>query len=342
MVHIQLLRHGHDISSISVRMATVELVPLSDSDTERLKVYPTPFVRYGRRYIKAMPGNCILPKAYEKFKDRYKNWEVRLEDVYVFGFLKTGTTWVQELVWCLQNNCDIDKAKTISGQERVPFLETPVISDFLDEVRPHLDGYFEKLATMDSPRVFKSHLPFGHFPGHFIDKSRVVICLRNPKDTVVSYYHHEKLIGVFDYSGDFETYFDLFMDGLLLYTSYFEHIPQLWEQRNHPNVCLLFYEELKADLAGNIRKVAKFLGKEITEEQVGILVDHLSFKKMKQNKSVNLEPFQNGKIMKKEGSFIRRGEVGDWKNYFTDEMSKRMDEAIEKYLKPVGLEFRYE
>ena len=324
-------------------MANVQLVPLSDSDTERLKeVYPTPFVKHGRRYIKAMPGHCILPKAYEKFKDRYKNWEVRSEDVYVFGFLKSGTTWVQELVWCLQNNCDIDKAKSISSLERTPFLELPVIVDFLDEARSLFEGFHEMVATMDSPRVLKSHLPFCHFPDDLLDKSRVVMCLRNPKDTVVSFFHFEKLFNAYDYNGDFATFFDLFMDGLLLYTSYFEHIQQLWEQRTHPNVCILFYEELKADLAGVIRKVGKFLGKEITEEQVGILVDHLSFKKMKQNKSVNLEGLQDGKILKKEGNFIRKGEVGDWKNYFTDEMSKRMDEAIEKYLKPIGLEFRFE
>eukprot|EP00795_Rhopilema_esculentum_P001668 gene1668-16143_t len=324
-------------------MATVQLVPLSDSETERLKkVYPTQFVNHGQRYIRAVPGNCILPKAYEKFKDRFRNWDVRSEDVYVFGFPKNGTTWVQELVWCLQNNCDINKAKAISSLERVPFLEVPVVVDFLDEARSLFEGLHEMVEKMDSPRVLKSHLPFCHFPDDLLDKSRVVTCLRNPKDTVVSFYHHEKLHLSFDYSGDFETYFDLFMDGLLLYTSYFEHIKQLWKQRNHPNVCILFYEELKADLAGNIRKVAKFLGKEITEEQVGILVDHLSFKKMKENNSVNLEAFQDGKIMKKEGSFFRKGEVGDWKNYFTEEMNKRMDEAIEKYLKPVGLEFRYE
>ncbi|XP_065065257.1 sulfotransferase 1E1-like [Rhopilema esculentum] len=324
-------------------MANVQLVPLSDSDTERLKdAYPTPFVKLGQKFVRTVPGNCILPKAYEEFKDRYKNWEVRSEDTYIFGFPKNGTTWVQELVWCLQNNCDIDKAKAISLLDRVPFLEAPVIFDFVDELRSRFEGFHEMIATMDSPRVFKSHLPFGHLPDDLLDKSRVVICLRNPKDTVVSAFHHEKLLHVYDYKGDFATFFDLFMDGLLLYTSYFERIQQLWKQRNHPNVCILFYEELKADLAGNIRKVAKFLGKEITKEQVGILVDHLSFKKMKENKSVNLEPLQDGKIMKKEGNFMRKGEVGDWKNYFTEEMNKRMDEAIEKYFKPVGLEFRYE
>ena len=44
----------------------------------------------------------------------------------------------------------------------------------------------------------------------------------------------------------------------------------------------------------------------------------------------------------KDGVLIRKGEIGDWKNYFTDDMNKRMDEAIEKNLKPIGLNFIYE
>ena len=290
-----------------------------------------------------MPGNCVLPKAYEKYKDRFKNWDVRSEDVYVFTFPKNGTTWVQELVWCLQNNCDIEKAKEISLLERVPFLEMPAIVEILKSKIPgRFDSFLKIIEKEDSPRVMRSHLPLCHFPEDLIRKSKIVMCLRNPKDTIVSFFHHQKLFHSLDFSGDFATFFELFMDNLLLYTPYFEYTVESWRRRTHPNVCILFYEELKADLAGSIRKVAKFLEKEITEEQVGILVDHLSFKKMKQNKSVNFEALQDGKIMKKEGSFIRKGEVGDWKNYFTEEMNKRMDEAIEKYLKPVGLEFRYE
>ncbi len=62
---------------------------------------------------------------------------------------------------------------------------------------------------------------------------------------------------------------------------------------------------------------------------------------MKENRAVNGEDMR-GKAFTMKGDFIRKGQVGDWKNYFTDEMNKKMDAAIEKYLKPVGLEFVYE
>ena len=102
------------------------------------------------------------------------------------------------------------------------------------------------------------------------------------------------------------------------------------------------FEDMKKDLASNVRKVAKFLGKELTDENVEAMVDHLSFKKMKNNPAVNKEEGKAIRLFNESGSFMRKGEVGDWKNHFTDEMNKRMDEATKKHLKPIGLEFQYE
>ena len=48
---------------------------------------------------------------------------------------------------------------------------------------------------------------------------------------------------------------------------------------------------MKNDLAGVIRKVGAFLGYPVSEENIPSLVDHLSFDKMKKNKSVNKEEF---------------------------------------------------
>lgn len=106
-------------------------------------------------------------------------------------------------------------------------------------------------------------------------------------------------------------------------------------------MCLLRFEDMKKDQASSVRKVAKFLGKDISDEQVEVLVEHLSFKKTKEDTAVNKERMR-GRYLPGKGTFMRKGHVGDWKNYFTDEMNKRMDEAIEKYFKPIGLEFVYE
>ena len=324
-------------------MASITSEPFSKEEIDRLRPVYKAVLDKGQTFIRTNPGRVTMPEAFEKFQHRIKNWQLRQDDVYVLTFAKNGTTWTQELVWLLQNDCNFEEAKAVPIDRRFPFLEFAALIEFTkDELPPSFHNYFETVEEWPSPRLIKSHLRLCLLPDDILEKSKVVVCLRNPKDTVVSYYHHEKLLKSHGYAGDFPTYFQLFMDNLVIYSSYFEYVKEAWQQRNHPNLCLLFFEDMKRDLAPSVKKVAKFLGKDVTDEMVTNLVDHLSFKRMKNNTAVNREEGKKIGFLSNEGHFMRKGEAGDWKNYFTDEMNKRMDEAIEKHFKPIGLEFQYE
>lgn len=37
--------------------------------------------------------------------------------------LLLGTTWTEEMVWCLMNNMDYEAAKKTTLDERIPFVE---------------------------------------------------------------------------------------------------------------------------------------------------------------------------------------------------------------------------
>jgi estrone sulfotransferase len=98
------------------------------------------------------------------------------------------------------------------------------------------------------------------------------------------------------------------------------------------------------DLEGVIRKTATFLGKTLTEPDVRKLSEHLSFKNMKKNPSVNLEPImakKNGPdfLQTTELSFLRKGEVGDWKNHMTPDMASQFDAWTEKNIRGTALTF---
>ena len=43
-----------------------------------------------------------------------------------------------------------------------------------------------------------------------------------------------------------------------------------------------------------------------------------------------------------KGDFIRKGQVGDWKNYFTEEQNKRFDSLYAKKIAGSGLEFEFD
>ena len=116
------------------------------------------------------------------------------------------------------------------------------------------------------------------------------------------------------------------MENLLWFSPYWDHILDAWNERYHPNVCLNFFEDMKQDLPAVIRKAADFLGKPATEEQVCQLAEHLSFENMKAN----------------PGSFLRKGEVGNWKEHFSPELDEKMDKWIKGHLKGSDLKFTYE
>ncbi len=149
-------------------------------------------------------------------------------------------------------------------------------------------------------------------------------------------------------AGTFEEVCDLLMENIIICGSIWQHMLSFWERRNDPNILFLKYEEMKKDLPSTISKCADFLGvaDKLNDEQMSRLCDHLTFDKMQQNRSVNLEQLYNpdGEDTKEKPSikFIRKGQIGDWKNYMTDEMSERFDEWIDLNSRGTGLEFDYE
>lgn len=62
------------------------------------------------------------------------------------------------------------------------------------------------------------------------------------------------------------------------------------------------------DLPAAIRRVAKFLDKDFSEEQISKLCDHLSIENFKKNKSVNYDVMKElGILIPGEQAFIRKG-----------------------------------
>ncbi len=135
-----------------------------------------------------------------------------------------GTTWLQEIVFLVLNDCNTDKAQENTIEWRVPFFEyeTPGLK------------YVESLPT-DKPRILKTHLPKQFLPDDIENKSKVrpsafltlfelstscsalalqvVYIARNPKDVVVSYFQFVKMSTQAGFSEDFKAFADLFLEG---------------------------------------------------------------------------------------------------------------------------------
>merc|ERR1712137_475305 len=246
-----------------------------------------------------------------------------------------GTTWTQEMVWMITHDCDLEAAKE-KLQVRSPFIEWPTLPQTDSPVL--MD--FQKIEAMPSPRVLKSHLPFYLLPPRLADTCKVVYVARNPKDVIVSYFHHHQIVSVQNFTSDIEKFAEYFMNDELYYSPFFAHILEGWAKREHPNVLFLFYEDMKRNLRGEIVKVCTFLGKTLSEQQLELLTRHLHFDSVSKNTAIN---FMESKADSKEPcKFIRKGKTGDWKNHFNPELNARLDEWIRKNLEGSDLKFTME
>ncbi|XP_034255081.1 luciferin sulfotransferase-like isoform X2 [Thrips palmi] len=326
----------------------VSLVPVDPSGREGglLQKYFMPAWRKG--YLQCGPTKCAMPARFGDLAQTILDMDVRDDDVWVVSHPKTGTTWTQEMVWLIGNDLDYAGAK-VNLPERFPFIDHTALFDYrtMDIPMPELPefvtdsvGFIDRLPGR---RFVKTHLPYQLLPTQLQDpkcKAKMVYVCRNAKDTCVSYFHHCRLLE--GYTGDFQDFCNLFLSGAVCFGPFWDHVLDFWKRRDQHNVLFITYEQLKQDLAGVIRRTAAFLGKQMDDDQVERLKDHLSFESMKNNPAVNYEEVieinRRHKLITEDGVFMRSGTVGNWKVLMSPEQSKRFDDWSAENLKGTGLE----
>jgi len=220
----------------------------------------------------------------------------------------------------------------------------------------------EAAKNIQRPGHLKTHIPANLLAD--LNKGKYIYVLRNPKDLLVSYFHHQRdAMGVAYHfvDGKFEDFFELFINGPMEYNDCFDHLLAWYPYTKKDNVLPVHYEELKDDPSGQILRIAKFMGDEwhrnLLEEE-GLLekiVELSSFGTMKKEydsfeipvvtdpqANVGLLAFAdlNRGIITEHGTvkvkdFVRSGKVGGWRKVFTDDMNRRMNEKIVEKLMPV-------
>lgn len=131
----------------------------------------------------------------------------------------------------------------------------------------------------------------------------------------------------------------MFRRNQIVYGNFFDYVLSWYKNKDKDNFLFLKYEDMKADRCKAIQTIASFLDIPVTQDVLQSIVEKTSLKSMKENPLTNVE---NSKIFVTEKvSFIRKGQIGDWKNYFTVQQNEYMDELIEERLKDTGIEYEY-
>lgn len=255
---------------------------------------------------------------------RWRHYRPRAGDVVIGTYPKCGTTWMQRIVDLL----------IFQSPEPRPIYDVSVWVDL--RIAPPIEQVIERIDAQTHRRFLKSHMPLDGLP--WFEEVRYVHVARDGRDACMSYFNHcsaytQQMYEAQDRAADemggpaprcpadVRTFFH---DWLTKGTapgasdghptlSFFDFETAWWRGRQRPNLLLVHYNDLQADLEAEMRRVAAFLGIGVDPGIWPELVRAARFEDMKRQ-GAELLP-QAGLIF--EGGsdrFLYKGSNGRWRD----------------------------
>lgn len=291
------------------------------------------------------------PKTYKTWindSTRWAYYHPRDGDIVIATYPKCGTTWMQQIVSLL----------VFQSPEPRPVHD---LSPWIDCRFMHpVEVMQEILEGQPHRRFLKSHLPFDGLPQY--DQVRYLHVARDGRDACMSFFNHWTALTPFAYEaldrgakelgpiprapedprafwrnwltkGVMPGATDGFPD-----LSFFDLEATYWQARRANNLLLVHYNDLKADLDGEMRRIAEFLAIAQPREIWPSLVEAATFEAMKRNGNVILagaeKLFEGG-----SDRFLFKGTNGRWRDVMTaddlalyDQAAKRLTPGLARWL----------
>lgn len=283
---------------------------------------------------------------------RWDGFEMRPDDIVIATYPKCGTTWTQRIVDLL----------VFQDPAPRPIMDTAV---WLDAriFGTHEDNV-ATLAAQTHRRSIKSHLPLDALP--IYDTVKYLHVARDGRDAFLSWHNHVsgftmetkmKVAGIVmndpllapmmaggpppETPEDPQVFFQNWIaqaedeprTGPGADLSYFDFETTYWSERRRQNLLFVHYADLKADLAGEMRRISEFLEIDTPAERLPILAEAASFEAMKANGKALLpkigEHFDKG-----AERFLNKGVNGRWKDVLTPTDLERYEAVFRRKVSP--------
>nr|XP_037281060.1 sulfotransferase 1E1-like [Rhipicephalus microplus] len=300
-------------------------------------------------------GTPFAGYFYREYIESAMDYVHRKDDLFIVTYVKCGTTWMQHIVYLIQND-GVPPANAVEFYKASPFIEI-CGADCMQWVK--------------RPGAVKTHLPLHQM--RCSPEAKYIVVIRNPFDVLVSMHHFWFMISAYEYEGDFNDSFENFMNNYMESGDYFAFYRDWYERSADPNVLFVVYEDMKKDPEAAVLKVARFLGPEYEQRLLAndgkILKDVIKYSRVDEMKKYTNDmihdfyatdfAFQGEQYSglrkfhevvhnarsREDGPaasadkiyYVRKGVVGDWKNYFSPEQEKRLKERFQKETRGSGI-----
>jgi aryl sulfotransferase len=258
---------------------------------------------------------------------RWARWRPRPNDIVVATYPKCGTTWMQRIVGMLV----FRSAEPFPISEASPWIDA--------RFRQPIEAVVARIEAQAHRRFLKSHLPADAMP-LYGNGVRYVHVARDGRDACLSFHNHSlaftpAALADFDRIGledpligrpyprpdpDFRAFFRRWVardtpapgqepPGV----DFVDFEASWWAERMRPNVLLVHYADLKADLAGEVRRIAAFLGIGCPPDLLGRIVEAAGFEAMRRDGEA-LMPGAARHFVGGADRFLFRGTNGRWRD----------------------------
>ncbi|CEI61336.1 hypothetical protein FVEN_g5946 [Fusarium venenatum] len=260
--------------------------------------------------------------------------KLRSDDIIIATYSKSGTTWVQQIVSQLIHQGD----PTVAAGALSPWVDIRIVPR---------EVMLDMVEAQTHRRFMKTHLPVDSLV--WDPKVKYIFIARDGRDMIWSLHHHFyaatptfysffENTGVTPFQRPSENPRDMLIDLIeddtrpTICWPFWSHIRGWWERRDQSNLMLVHFNDLKKDLDGEVRKIAKFLETpDMPEDKFKDVVEHSTFDWMKEHAELAAPPqaavaWENG-----AKDFVHKGSNGRWKDVLSEEDNKRyLDKAKEE------------
>ncbi|SMQ69811.1 Sulfotransferase domain-containing protein [Altererythrobacter xiamenensis] len=208
---------------------------------------------------------AVMGKAMAGERPHHKPYECPPEgspaDVFITSWAKSGTTMMQQMFHQIRTahrggDMDFDDISRV-----VPWDDTAYMLDF-DMTVPQ----------RAQPRGFKSHREYERLP----EGQRYVITLREPKETYVSMYRFFNGWQLERDAVSMEDFWPLWLGGGPGGCDYATHITSWYARRREPDTLLLDYTWVVKNKEETVRRLAAFMGVDLSPESEALVVERAS------------------------------------------------------------------
>ena len=293
-----------------------------------------------------------LPQVTRVYQNHHLDstrWEAfvpRADDIVVTTAYKAGTTWTQQILCgLLHPERDASQVSAIS-----PWVDARFMGGSKSELA-------EKLAALPARRFVKSHLPLDGMPFH--PEVRYIVVARDPRDVFMSLLNHYDnytdvayaMVDAGDRVGDPMPRYDGDARGLFRqwisrgwfawesegfpYWSNLHHTQTWWPYRDLPNVLLLHYGDMLADLEGAVRAIVRFAAIDADDAAVARVVSATTFENVKRRVDALPAPAAGAGFFRGGASaFFFKGQNGRWRDLLGPEELALYAAAKQRVLDP--------